>query len=556
MNEQFIKRTFLYILFLSLYSCNNSKEFKQFDLIQGNELGIDFINTITESDSLNPVLYTYIYNGAGVGVADINNDGLQDIYFAGNQVSGKLYLNKGNFQFEDITETAGLITDRWCTGVAMVDINTDRFTDIYICVADRNYTEKGRNLLYINNGDNTFTESAKLYGLDDPMYSTQAAFLDYDLDGDLDLYLLNNGIEEISPNNTRPIKANGQGISTDRLYRNNAVECRGGETDTLNCSKPFVNISTEAGITIEGYGLGIAVADINKDGYPDIYCANDFITNDLLWINNGDGTFSDQIKNYTGHTTYNGMGIDIADFNNDMLPDIVEMDMLPEDNLHTKSMLMPMNFDNYELKLRMGYHPQFVRNTLQLNLGNGRFGEIARMSGVHRTDWSWAPLLVDMDNDGKRDLFISNGYGRDITDLDFVVYGMQNTNSFSNKRITDEEEYEKMKKLPGIYLSNYFYKNKGNLVFEDKTADWDIKTPSYSNGSAFADLDNDGDLDFIVNNINAHPFLYKNRQDEKLPKEEKSYLRLKLEGPPLNPAGWGAKIQLKSANHTLYHEFG
>jgi hypothetical protein len=500
------------------------------------------------------VLYAYIYNGAGVGIADINNDGLQDVYFAGNQVSGRLYLNKGDLQFEDITETAGLITDRWCTGISMVDINTDGYTDIYICVADRNYTEKGRNLLYINNGDNTFTESAANYGLDDPMYSTQAAFLDYDLDGDLDMYLLNNGIEEISPNNTRPIKTNGKGISTDKLFRNNAVECAGSSSDSSTCALQFVDVSASAGITIEGYGLGVAIADINQDGLPDIYCANDFITNDLMWMNNGDGTFTDQVKKYTAHTTYNGMGVDIADINNDMLPDIIEMDMLPEDNLHTKSMLMPMNYDNYDIKLRMGYHAQFVRNTLQLNLGNGRFGEIARMAGVHRTDWSWAPLIVDMDNDGFRDIFISNGYGRDVTDLDFVVYGMQNSNSFSKKRITDEEEYEKMKKLPGIYLSNYFYRNNGDLTFEDKTADWGIKSPSYSNGSAFADMDNDGDVDFVVNNINAHPFIYKNRQNEIAGNEKSNYIRVLLEGPVLNPNGWGTKIKIESDSKTIYHE--
>ena len=550
-----LRQCFFLILAFSLagISCQTSSEFPQFELINGEKVGIEFINKITESDTLNPVLYAYIYNGAGVGIIDVNNDGLKDLYFAGNQVSGKLYINKGNLEFEDITEAAGLITDRWCTGVAIVDINADGLQDIYLCVADKNYTDQGRNLLYINKGDNTFTESAATFGLDDPMYSTQAAFLDYDLDGDLDLYLLNNGIEDIPPNNTRPIKANGSGISTDRLYKNLTVECRGIGSDTLDCSKQFVNVSKEAGILIEGYGLGVAVSDVNQDGYPDIYCANDFITNDLLWTNNGDGTFTDKIKEYTNQTTYNGMGVDIADFNNDMLPDIVEMDMLPEDNQHTKTMLMPMNYDNYEIKLNMGYHPQFVRNTLQLNMGNGQFGEIGRLAGVHRTDWSWAPLFVDMDNDGLRDLFISNGYGRDVTDLDFVVYGMQ-SGSFNKPKITDKEEYEKMKQLPGIFLHNYFYKNNGDLTFSDKSFAWDLGTPSYSNGAAFADLDNDGDVDFVVNNINEHPFIYRNREEEKKPAKKKNYLRVALQGKKLSPDGWGAKIKLTADSLSLFHE--
>ena len=551
-------RQYIYLLFFSFVfiSCHQKHdEFKQFRLLNGEEANLHFINSIKESDTLNPINYAYIYNGAGVGIADINNDGLQDIYFAGNQVSGRLYLNKGNLKFEDITEKAGILTNRWCTGVSMVDINTDGYIDIYVCAADKNYTEKGRNLLFINNGDNTFTEQAKDYGLDDKNYSTQAAFFDYDLDGDLDLYLLTNGIEDFPPNNARPIKKHGKGISTDRLYRNNAVECKENSASVENnsfCKVPFIEVSKEAGILIEGYGLGVAISDINQDGFPDVYCSNDFISNDLLWINNGDGTFTDQLKEYTRQTTYNGMGVDIADFNNDQLPDIVEMDMLPEDNQHTKTMLMPMNYDKFQMKTQMGYQNQFYRNTLQMNNGNGSFSEVGRLAGISRTDWSWAPLLVDMDNDGLRDLFVSNGYGRDVTDLDFVVYGMQENYSFGGKINNASSHFEEVQKLPGIYLSNYFYKNKGDLTFEDKTQNWGVKKPSYSNGAAFADLDNDGDIDFVVSNINDTPFIYENLESQN--PNKKNFLRVKLKGPKLNPNGIGTKIWLYNDSLNIFHE--
>ncbi|UZR93695.1 VCBS repeat-containing protein [Chondrinema litorale] len=546
-----IKQDFIIPLTLCcLLSCNQKYDgFQQFRLIKGDEANLLFKNTIEELDTLNTLNYAYIYNGAGVGVADINNDGLQDIYFAGNQVSSKLYLNKGNLQFEDISEKAGVTTDRWCTGVSMVDINTDGFVDIYVCAADRNYTDKARNLLFINNGDNTFTESAKEYGLDDKGYSTQAAFLDYDLDGDLDLYLLTNGTEDFPPNNVRPVKKDGKGISTDRLYKNNAVECA---SNSELCVSKFTDVSKEAGILIEGYGLGVAVADINQDGYPDVYCSNDFISNDLLWINNGDGTFTDHLKEYTKQTTYNGMGVDIADFNNDNLPDIVEMDMLPEDNQHTKTMLMPMNYDKYQMKIQMGYQHQFFRNTLQMNTGSGSFSEVGRLSGISRTDWSWAPLFVDMDNDGYRDLFISNGYGRDVTDLDFVVYGLQGDYTYGDKSQDVTKHFKQIQELSGIHVSNYFYKNQGDLTFKDQSKEWRVDSPSYSNGAAFADLDNDGDVDFITNNINDYPFIYTNLEDQNPNKN--NFLRVALIGPKLNENGLGVKLWLEDESIQLFHE--
>lgn len=537
--------TFTLILIWIVTSCQSSykEEFQLFNLLKGEQTNILFNNQIIEHDTLNPSNYYYIYNGAGVAIADIDNDGLEDVFLAGNMISSRLYLNKGNLKFEDITEKSGVTTDRWCTGVSTVDINTDGFLDFYVCVADRNYTEKGRNLLYVNNGDNTFTEKAKEYGLDDADYSTHAAFLDYDLDGDLDMYLLTGGVDEsVSQNNIQSIKINGEDISTDKLYRNNG-------------DNTFSNVSKEAGITIEGYGLGVAIVDINKDGYPDIYASNDFIYNDLLYINNGDGTFSNKLEKYMRQTPHNGMGLDAADYNNDGLVDFVTVDMLPDDNKRQKSMMIGMNYDKFQAQLRNGYHPQFVRNTLQLNNGNGSFSEVGRLAEIYKTDWSWAPLLIDVDNDGLRDLFISNGYARDITDLDYVIYGVgQKVSLFGTKESKDKRHYELVKALPGIHVSNYFYKNEGDLSFSDKSKAWGIQIPSYSNGCAYADLDNDGDVDFLINNVNEHPFVYENRSELKETTEKNNYIRIRLEGTKLNSQGLGAKIKVVSGDIEQYHE--
>ncbi len=529
----------LFLLLLLLARCNGSKEHPGYRILSPNRTGIVFNNRIVESDSLNPLEHFYIYNGAGVGIIDINNDGLPDIFFAGNLVSSRLYLNLGNMQFKDITEEAGVATDVWCTGVSIMDINTDGRQDIYVSVADRNYTDKGRNLLFINQGDNRFSEEAAAYGLDDRGYSTQAVFFDYDRDSDLDVYILTNGIEKRNHNDLRPRKVKGEGITTDRLYRNNG-------------DLTFTNVSEEADIIVEGYGLGVGIMDVNEDGWPDIYCANDFITNDLLWVNNGDGTFSDSLSTYFSQISHNGMGLDIADFNNDGLQDLVEMDMLPETNQHHKTMTPAMNYNSQLLRYRFGYVPQFVRNSLQLQHKGAGFSEIGRLSGIHKTDWSWAPLFLDMDNDGWKDLFVSNGYGRDITDLDYIVYSNDLQNPFGTKEARKKKSYESMKKLPAIKLPNYFFKNSGSLGFSDMTQSWRLDIPGLSNGAAYADLDLDGDLDLITNNINEHASIYQNLSEGSSSKNH--YLRIQLEGNPSNPLGIGTRVMVYHNGQHQYAE--
>ncbi|WP_232064567.1 VCBS repeat-containing protein [Rhodocytophaga rosea] len=530
---------------------------------------INFSNTLVETDTLNLLEFAYFYNGGGVGIGDVNNDGLSDIYFTGNQVSSQLYLNKGNLQFEDITKSAGVGTDRWARGVAMVDINMDGLLDIYVSVSGTTRISKMENLLFINQGNDAsgkpaFKESAIEYGLADTAHTTQTAFMDYDRDGDLDAYLLTNAIESFSPNTSRPKKIKGEGLSTDRLYRNEGVGANGHPI--------FKDVSKEAGITIEGYGLGIAVSDLNRDGWPDIYCANDFVSNDLVWINNGDGTFTDQAATYLQHQSYNGMGIDIADFNNDGLQDIVVLDMLPEDNKRQKTMGGAIKYEKYILDTTNGYQPQFVRNTLQLNRGArpvaGKdssnksipiFSEIGQLAGVSNTDWSWSALFADFDNDGYRDLFITNGYAKDITDLDYVMYHQQET-YFGDRESIRAKQRELSKKLPAVKVHNYIYQNRGDLTFADQSNAWGLSQPTLSNGAAYADMDNDGDLDLVVNNINEPAGIYKNNAADWAKNTSSGiesnyhFLRIKVNGPASNRQALGASIRLRYGAHTQVHE--
>lgn len=517
----------LCVLLAGLMGCQQETQPK-FQLLPSSQTGITFNNQINETEDFNSIKFIYIYNGGGVGSGDINNDGLPDLFFAGNQVPSKLYLNKGNFQFEDITQNAGINHKGWATGVSMVDINADGLLDIYVCVAGRDSLPA--NQLYINQGENKFIESAKAYGLDDTGYSTQAAFFDYDLDGDLDMYLLTNGLEKFSHNNTRPRKLKGEGVSTDRLYRNNG-------------DNTFTNVSMDAGITIEGYGLGIGILDVNNDGWPDVYCANDFISNDLLWVNNGDGTFTEGIRDYITQTSHNGMGMDISDYNNDGVVDIVEVDMLPENNLHNKTMTPAMNYENQRRRFEFGYLPQYVRNTLQVGNRDGKFSESGRLAGVHKTDWSWAPLLADLDNDGFKDLFISNGYGRDITDLDYIVYSKSTSNPFGTKETRELTAYEDLHKLPTIDLPNYFFRNNGDLTFDNVTSQWSAGISSMSNGAVYVDLDLDGDLDIVSNNINREAFIYNNTTRQTKPAQS-HFLDVRLKGSAKNPNGIGSKVTL------------
>jgi enediyne biosynthesis protein E4 len=537
------------LLSLTLFRCSDRTE-KLFIPVGSATSGIHFSNKIAIGDSLISNGYEYIYNGGGVAVGDINNDGLQDIYFTGNMVSSKLYLNKGNLpagqaglKFEDITERAKVGTSTWANGVAMVDINQDGFKDIYVSVGGTAYTPENQraNLLFINNKDETFTESAAQYGLADTGYGIQSTFFDYDRDGDLDMYLLRNAFVDHSRNIPKPKAVHGEGISNDKLFRNNG-------------NLTFTDVSIEAGIQIEGFGLGVTVSDINDDGWPDVYVSNDFITNDLLWINNQDGTFTNKAGQYLKHQTFNGMGNDVADYNNDGLVDIVVLDMLPEDNKRWKLTPRGSSYDEYQNGLRTGYEPQYVRNTLQLNNGNGTFSEIGQLAGMEATEWSWSALFADYDNDGWKDLFITNGYRKDITNLDFMVYGDQ-ANNMGLSQVNNKERQALLNELPGINLQDYIYRNKGDLTFTDETKSWGMSSSNYSNGAAYADLDNDGDLDLVINNMDEEATVMENRENRINPENRQNFLRVSLVGPPLNREGYGAKVFIRNKGQLQYQYF-
>ncbi len=499
-----------------------------------------FNNHIVENDSINHLDKLNIYNGGGVGIGDFNNDGLQDIYLAGNAVPNRLYLNKGNMKFVDVTQEAGVGgIGGWGRGVAVVDINNDGLPDIYVCNTLLNDSNKRRNLLYINQGPDKngvphFKEMAKEYGLDIKLHSTMATFFDYDNDGDLDMYLTVNNAE--SSDNVgvfRPIVKDGTGKSTGRLYRN--------DWDPVLKHPVFHDVSKQAGILIEGYGHAATTVDINRDGWKDIYVSNDFLSNDILYINNHDGTFTDKSKEYFKHTSNSGMGQDIEDINNDGLADVFELDMFPEDN-YRKKMFMPSNsYQAYKNFDRYGYQYQYNRNTLQINqgprlaqedsIGEPAFSETSFLSGVAQTDWSWCPLVTDFDNDGFRDIIITNGYPRDVTDHDFTTFQAQAYLIAPKKEILDQ--------IPIIKIPNYAFKNGGNLQFTDVTQSWGLSVPTFSNGAAYADLDNDGDMDLVINNINDEVLIYKNTAREKN-KNNSHFLHIKFTGGPRNINGIGA----------------
>ena len=524
-----------------LYSCASKKE-TLFRLLSPARSGIHFSNIISENDSINILDYEYVYNGSGVGIGDFNKDGLPDIYFAGNMVSNRLYLNRGSMRFEDITEQANVNGQgKWCTGVAVTDINADGWPDIYVCTSRSTDPLLRKNMLYINkgidkNGFLVFNEEAERYGLADTSYSTQAAFFDYDNDGDLDMYLLiaNKIPKGDYPNKYRPKNRKEAPFNTDKLFRNDGIRDDG--------VPHFTDVGLEAGINIEGYGLGVNIVDINNDGWKDILVSNDYITSDLLWINNKNGTFTDKAAEYFKHTSYSAMGNDVADINNDGLPDIIELDMNPEDNFRKKTMLSPNNYQNNQYFDYYNYQYQYGRNTLQLNRGNRLlqkdtigdpvFSEIGFFSGVAETDWSWAPLVTDFDNDGWRDIIITNGFRKDISDHDFIAYRDHSSSLVSKQQLLDQ--------IPEVKIPNYAFRNNGNLKFSNTSVEWGLGIPSYSNGAVYADLDNDGDLDCVINNINDSAFLFQNTLNDDARKQTYHYLQLKFKGVYPNPDGMGA----------------
>jgi len=541
-------------LFIFLVGChfNELNDFKKnnlFKMIPSKKSGITFSNKINENYQNFFLEFNYVYDGAGVAVGDINNDGLSDIYFVGNQVSNKLYLNQGDFKFEDITTTAGVsgkTEGGWQNGAVMVDINNDGYLDIYITRGGwQNSSEKRKNLLFINKGNLTFEERATDYGLDESGHSIHASFFDMDNDNDLDLYITNRPKSFfLSTSEVLNGKKNQDDSARDKLF--------------INEGGVFKEIGLRAGITNNfGFGLSLVTADINHDGLTDIFVANDFSENDYLYINQGNGTFKESIREATNHTSFYSMGTDIVDINNDGMEDVIISDMLPEDYVRSKTSVTPLNRKRYqEIIINSGFHNQYMHNTLHLNQGNGFFSEISQMAGISKTDWSWSVLGSDFDNDGYRDLFITNGLKRDIHNLDSQIEGImliqQQKRQFSSK---EELIRTLADDLINLYnsnkLSNYIFKNNGDLTFSDKTQEWGMNQESISQGAAIADFNNDGALDLVVNNMDGKAFLYKNKANKI---STHNYLRIKLDGPPKNVNGLGAKIHLKYYNKEQFYQ--
>lgn len=493
-----------------------------------NGTGVNFRNVLDESPTANVLTYEYFYNGGGVAIGDINNDGLEDIYFTANMRPNALYLNQGNFKFKDITKSAGVLCEQgWKTGVTMADVNHDGLLDIYVCFSGKGDPDRRKNKLFINNGDLTFSEKASAFGLDDPGHSTHASFFDFDNDGDLDMYLLNHNVAVIQEFEFAKARTSRHPYAGDKLYRNDDGH--------------YADVSETAGIkgNALGFGLGVAVADVNQDGWMDIYVSNDYVEPDYLYINNGNGTFTDHLTDYMQHISYFSMGCDVSDINNDALPDIYTLDMLPEDNERQKLLYGPENYEHYALMVLNGFYFQNMRNMLHLNNGNGTFSEIGQFAGISNTDWSWAPLFADFDNDGLKDLFVSNGYYRDYTNRDFL----KNKGDYyfeMGKAGQKADTFHLVSTMTSTPIRNYVFRNRGDLTFEDKSVAWGFKEKSFSSGASYADLDNDGDLDLVVSNQNANASIYRNRSREA--NKELHYLQVQLSGDGKNTRGIGAKV--------------
>ncbi|PYO96125.1 MAG: RNA-binding protein, partial [Gemmatimonadetes bacterium] len=517
---------------LTLAACGRAREPQLFELLPPERTGVTFANRLPDDTAFNILTYMYSYDGGGVAVGDVNNDGLPDLYFTSNVGPNRLYLNRGDYRFEDVTDRAGVADpDGWKTGVTMADVNGDGYVDIYVSAVDY-LTMHGHNVLYINNGDGTFTDRTKEYGLDFAGFSTQALFFDYDGDGDLDMYLLTHSAHPERESATHVSRGPHRpgGRVGDRLYRND-----GGH---------FVDVSERAGLYggATRYGLGVVASDLNGDGCPDLYIANDFQEDDFLYYNNCDGTFTESIATSVGHTSHASMGVDAADFNNDGRPDLVVLDMLPDQEKILKTSANAESFDVYFRKLEAGYHPQYARNTLQLNRGHRRFSEVGYLAGVYATDWSWSPLFADLDNDGYKDLFITNGIYHRPNDLDYLAYVSDRVVQATLRGGIAGLRRALIDKMPHVPIASYAYRNNGDLTFTNQAQAWGLGQPGFSNGAAYVDLNNSGALDLVVNRIDAPAAIYRNRARELTTNH---YLQVVLRGSGANTAGIGAKVVIK-----------
>jgi enediyne biosynthesis protein E4 len=538
-------RIVLFFLIVLLIACSNEQEHQDggadrlFKRLSADKTGIDFQNILSFREDFDVFRYRNYYNGAGVAIGDINNDGLSDIYLTSNMGDNKLFLNKGQLQFEDITDKAGVKGSKvWSTGVSMADVNGDGFLDIYVCNSGDVKGSNQENELFINNGDLTFSEKAVSYGLADKGFSTHAVFFDYDKDGDLDCYVLNNSFQPPSSLGYRNLRNERDELGGDKLYNND--------------NGHFTDASEKAGIfgSLIGFGLGVTAGDVNLDGWPDIYVSNDFYERDYLYINNQDGTFSETLEKSLGHISMFSMGADIADLDNDGYPEIFSTDMLPEDDYRLKTLVAFETYDVHQLRVRSGYYHQYMRNMLHRNNQDGTFSEIGRMAGVSATDWSWGALIADFDNDGYKEIFVSNGIYKDVTNQDFVEFlGSEQIHAAMEGKKIDYEEF--LKNMPSMKINNYMFTRKGDWQYTNVAKEWGLDEPSFSNGAAYGDLDNDGDLDLVINNVNQELFFYQNQSQEQ---KKNNYLAISFAGKGQNTFGVGAKVVAKAGALAISQE--